>query len=203
MTEGWLVLTRDVLSFYDRDPRGVTRKPINHFVLNQPGVAYIILPSITRAQLPHVSPPTLIKAFGLQIYSSSTFKELCLVAMSLQSKIDWVEGLQKVLTQHGSPPQRTDSASEPWAQDIEVETSRQGCSIRELKEVTIVPITTPPKRVNMGIAGRGPQRSSPIVTRSGSRPASSCDTSFQESKDSLNLSIHSSMLEISSESSFV
>lgn len=193
MAEGWMVLTQDVLSFYDRDPRGVTRKPINRFVLNQPGVAYILLPSISRAQLPQVSPTTLLKAFGLQIYSTNTSKEVCLVATSLQSKIDWVEALQKVLTQYGSPPPHRQTCSVDMQSNEVREASGQGCSVRELKEVTIVPIATP-KKSSTGTKSRRVQQSN---------SASSCAKSSLESNDSIDLSIHSSMLEVSSDSSFI
>lgn len=150
MTEGWLVLSQSVLSFYDRDPRNMPRKPTDRFVLNQPGVAYVILPSINRAKFPRISKRLLMNAFGLQVYNSSTSRDFCLVAPSLQSKIDWVQRIQKVLIQYGSPlPPQTGCGDEAWmlSNKVEEEPTRRSYGMRELKEVTIVPINSPSKKL--------------------------------------------------------
>lgn len=134
MTEGWLVLTWDTLCLYDRDPRGVTRKPIYKLFLKEPGVVYMILPTVTRRNLPHSTSASLMKAFGIQINSSKQSKELYFMASSLQSKIEWVEMIQKVL-------------SEPMSKDGHISSPSNFVSPkggRELKAVSIVPLATTP-----------------------------------------------------------
>ena len=136
MTEGWLVLTSETLCLYDRDPRGVTRKPIHKFLLGDPAVAYVVLPSLTRQMFPQASASTIMNAFGLQVLNSSHSKELCFIAGSLQSKIEWVEAIQKVLTDHTCPPGHR-GTKEPSP------CTPKGGGARELKAVSIVPISTP------------------------------------------------------------
>ena len=180
MTEGWLVLTKATLCLYDRDPRGVTRKPIHRFVLNEPGVAYLVLPSVTRQTFPHTTQAGLVQAFGLQVHSSSYSKELCFMACSLQSKIDWVESIQKVLSEHTSQPATQESLPE--------QTSSSKSGARELKAVSIVPVstsTTPQNTVGKG--GRtGSNLNTPVMSA--------------HSAGGLDLSIRSSMMEDSSSS---
>ena len=172
MAEGWLVLTMDTLCLYDRDPRGVTRKPIHRFILAEPGVAYIVEPSVPKHLLPHTLPSNLVKAFGFQIFSSSCSKELCFMACSLQSKIEWVEAIQKVLTMAAAePPQRLAKQEPP------LESKSGG---RELKAVSIVPLPT--------------KQGTPVGAKQAGISIDASD---------LDLSIRSSMLETSSDSSFI
>lgn len=177
MAEGWLVLTMDTLCLYDRDPRGVTRKPIHRFVLAEPDVAYIVEPSIPKHLLPHTLPSNLVKAFGLHIFSSSYSKELCFMASSLQSKIEWVEAIQKVLSRH-----TTTAATEPPHQQLAKQEpplsweSKSGG--RELKAVSIVPLPT--------------KQGTPIGAKQAGMTTSDASN--------LDLSIRSSMLDTSSDS---
>lgn len=186
MTEGWLVLTADTLCLYDRDPRGVTRKPIYKFFLGDPGVAYVILPSITRQAFPHASTASVVKAFGLQVLSSSHCKELCFVAGSVQSKIEWVEAIQKVLTSHTCPPPAPPTIKESSPLGLSTPSSKGGA--RELKAVSIVPISTPV---------RTPQKAG-VVGGASHTPTTS------DANESMELSIHSSMMDSSgSDSSYI
>ena len=208
MAEGWLVLTHNILSFYDRDPRGVTRKPINRFILNKPGMAYVIITGISRPQLPHVSSATLINAFGLEIYSSSSSSELYWVAPNLQSKIDWVEELQRILGQHSSPVRggggrevtKCAGARDNPLEEISKEKDVNKKSRRELKEVKIVPLPTPPKRQKTEEDDCTSAQSS--FERYPTRRTRSTNPTYDYS-DCLDLSIRSSMLNTSSDSSYV
>lgn len=179
MTEGWLVLTKTTLCLYDRDPRGVTRKPIHRFVLNEPGVAYLVLPSVTRHTFPHTTHAGLVQAFGLQVHSSSYSKELCFMACSLQSKIDWVESIQNVLSEHTSPP------ASCGTQELSEQTPPSQSGARELKAVYIVPVST----------NTTPQNTGEKIDSNLSTPGMSA-----HSASGLDLSIRSSMLEDSSTS---
>lgn len=181
MTEGWLVLTEETLCLYDRDPRGVTRKPIHHFFLTDPNVAYVVVPSVTRHTMPHTSPSSIVRGFGLQVHSSSGSKQLCFMTSSLQSKIDWVEAIQNVLTTHTCPPPTKHVGKES-----------SPTRTRELKSVSIVPISTPQKQSGSG----GGTRFSPDCNQG---------TAFVVSAEGseLDLSIRSSMLNSSPDSSFI
>lgn len=181
MTEGWLVLTLDSLCLYDRDPRGVTRKPIHRIKLDEPGVAYIVVPSVSRQKFPHTSPANLVKAFGMQIYSSVQSKELCFLASSLQSKIDWVEAIQKVLSEHICPP-------------VKEEVPSKAGGTRELKAVSIVPLASPGS--GAGIGKGGSNQNTPVLS-------SSTQCGNVSDGSALELSIRSSMLNSSSDSSFI
>lgn len=178
MTEGWLVLTEESLCLYDRDPRGVTRKPIYRFLLNEVGVAYVILPSVNRSLLPLISATSLAKAFGIQVHSRSHTKQLSFVASTLQSKIDWVEAIQKVLSGYTTlTPVRSRHATKdtPRSGGRELNPRSGG---RELKAVSIVPVTTPLK------VGGGPNMSAnegsdlDLSVRSSMLNSSSSDASF-------------------------
>lgn len=180
MTEGWLVLTAETLCLYDRDPRGVTRKPIHKFRLGDPGTAYVVLPSVTRQTFPQLSTTHVVRAFGLQVLSTSQCKDLCFVAGSLQSKIEWVEAIQKVLTSHTCPPP---------AQQVMKEASPRGRMFtppkgggRELKAVSIVPLSASAVKTPQNERGW----SSPAPPGGGS------------GEDSMELSIRSSMMDSSS-----
>lgn len=194
MTEGWLVLTLDSLCLYDRDPRGVTRKPIHRIMLNEPGVAYIVIASVGRHTFPHTSPVNLMKAFGMQVYSSRQSKELCFLAASLQSKIDWVEAIQKVLGEHVYPPVKEEDMSHHQAPP----SGSKGSGSRELKAVSIVPLATSPLKesANGETARPGSNQSIPVLSGS-MRCGNTSDGS------TLDLSIRSSMLNSSSDSSFI
>lgn len=185
MTEGWLVLTMDSLCLYDRDPRGVTRKPIHKVMLNEPGVAYLVLPSVSRHTLPHTSPSALVRAFGMQVYSGSQSKELCFLAASVQSKIDWVEAIQKVLSEYICPPVMEESTSQLGS---------KGGGTRELKSVSIIPLSNTPVPVKGETSG-----GSVRLDSNQSTPANG-NTS---SGSGLDLSIRSSMLNSSSDDSFI
>ena len=169
LTDGWLVLMKNVLSFYNRDPRSMPRNPINCFVLNQSDVAYVILSSISRAKFPcisqSISQSMLMNAFGLQINSNGTARDFCLVANSIQSKIDWIQGIQEILIQYGSPPLTLPSC--------------RSLGMRVLKEVTIVPINSPPMRFVTSNTSRGAQPSIPAVHGS-KKPTLSCAKSSHE-----------------------
>lgn len=218
MAEGWLVLTRTILSFYDRDPRGVTRKPISRFVLNKPGMVYVVITSVTRARLPNATSTALLNAFGLEIFSSVTCSELYWAAPSLQSKIDWVEELQKILGLQGSltcggekggagkrKRDREDTHEEVSKPALgESNKVKDLCkqSRRELKEVTIVPLHTPPK------VSRTKEDSNIVKTDFTAERHSAMSTPIQSQSalnysDSINISIHSSMLNTSSDSSYI
>lgn len=180
MTEGWLVLTHDTLCLYDRDPRGVTRKPIHRLYLKEPAVAYVVLPSVTRQSLPHVPAPSLVKAFGIQILSSKHSKELCFVANSLQSKIEWVELIQKALSEEVSQSSIRQEECKGGVSGTASSPSKHTRS-RELKAVSIIPLSTTP------IKGSGQE---------GGRQ-SAMSTADESGMD---LSIRSSMLDGSSSS---
>lgn len=191
MTEGWLVLTLDSLCLYDRDPRGVTRKPIHRIMLNEPGMACIVVPSVSRHTFPYTSPASLVKAFGMQAYSSRQSKELYFLAVSLQSKIDWVEAIQKVLSELVYPRVKEESISA-------LPSGSKGGGTRELKAVSIVPLVTSPlmEPANGGAARAGSNQSTPVLTGS-----MKCGNTSGGS--ALDLSIRSSMLNSSSDSSFI
>ena len=144
MTEGWLVLTEDTLCLYDRDPRGVTRKPIHRLHLKEPGVAYVIIPSVTRQSFPQAHAASLVKAFGVQIHSSKHSKQLCFVAATLQSKIEWVELIQRALSEQLHHGQDSKEGLMDHSTSPSKLTPKGG---RELKAVSIVPLsnTTPLK----------------------------------------------------------
>ncbi len=168
MTEGWLVLTMDTLCLYDRDPRGVTRKPIHHLFLKQPGVAYVVLPSVTRQNLPLTQPSTLVRAFGIQIHSSKQSKELSFVATSLQSKIEWVELIQKALSEETCPSAGgQDSGSKEGMSghtaSPSITSPKGGIRSRELKAVSIVPLSATPPRGSAPEGGRQSAMSSHSV----------------------------------------
>ena len=191
MTEGWLVLTWHTLCLYDRDPRGVTRKPIHRFVLSEPGVAYVVVPSISKKLLPHSSPNNVIKAFGFQVHCASYSEQFCFVATSLQSKIDWVEIIQRVL----SELEQISSAKLDTEHDHtstgkhSLDAGTKGNS-RALKEVTIVPITLTTKS-NTSTSDGSPAHKQIKLTP----PATE--------GSGLDLSIRSSMLNSSPDSSFI
>ena len=189
MTEGWLVLTLESLCLYDRDPRGVTRKPIHRIKLNEPGVAYIVVPSVSRQNFPHTSPANLVKAFGVQVYSSMQSKELCFQAASLQSKIDWVEAIQKVLSEHLCPPPMKEEGNQ-----VPSSGSAKASAARELKAVSIVPLASPGSAA--GAVGKGGSNQSTSVLSSSTQ----CGVS---GGSALDLSIRSSMLNSSSDDSFI
>jgi len=215
LAEGWLGLTHMILSYYDRNPRGVTRKPINQFILNKPGVAFVVVTSITKMQLPMVPSSAIINAFGLEVYSSSGSDVLVWVAPNLQSKIEWVEELQRVLGQHSSPAcgrapkeeKELKRKSGDFPLMIEGPKGKGSASKggrRSLKEVKIVPLFTPPSKKTKengkeATASAGIQSSAerlvPVRTRLTPIPHN-LDTS-------LDLSIRSSMLNTSSDSSYV
>ena len=74
------------------------------------------------------------------------------MATSLQSKIEWVEAIQKVLTDHTSPKVKSE---ERLVRD-RVIGSPSMCGGRELKAVSIVPISTPtPDRSRLQEGGGG------------------------------------------------
>ncbi len=192
MVEGCLVLTKNTLSLYDRDPRGVTRKPIHHILLNEPRVAHVIVPSV---EIPHASPSTLMKAFEVQLYSSKGSKQLKFVASSLQSKIDWVEAIQKVLSVHIEPKP---TPREPLAD----RTTMSKSSPRKLKEVAIVPLP-----VITGTNTDLRRSTSPCPTSDGAplEKRVKLSTDQSDENDDLEFSIRSSMLNSPSdgESSFI
>ena len=131
--EGWLVLTNNSLCFYDRDPNRATRKPLNSFSFDSPDCATVFLPVIEKRLLPYSSPSrTLPLAFGLKQHSASGEELAVFITSSFQSKIEWVEAVQKVISQCSQqlpPPQTPQVAGKP--------------NLRELKSVSLVHVRTP------------------------------------------------------------
>ena len=217
LAEGWLVLTHTVLSYYDRNPRGVTRKPIHRFVLDKPGTAFIVITSIGRSQLPTVPSSAIINAFGLEVLASYKSRMFLWVAPNLQSKIEWVEELQKVLGQHSSPARGGGSGSNkekvlgsngrdsPLIEDSKgKESASKGSSRRLLKEVKVVPLPTPPSKKMKTNEENENDVTADISVRSSARRGSRRTPALQHNLDaSFDLSIRSSMLDTSSESSFI
>ena len=159
-------------------------------MLTEPDVAYIVVPSVSRHTFPHTSPASLVKAFGVQVHSSNGSKELCFMAGSVQSKIEWVEEIQKVLGQQTAPAGQAPPSS----------SSKGGA--RELKAVSIVPLSAPsgggsgsPLKglASRGPAGRGVSNQSTLAPLKGNESGGS----------GLELSIRSSMLETSDDDSFI
>ena len=154
MVKGWLVLTPTSLSFYDRDPTYTTRRPSNTFVLNKPGVFYILIPSIGSLRLPGIPMRSNINVFGLEIFQAGTSKMVYLMASSIQCKNSWVETIQKVLTLQFSSP-LTVNAAKPVDQCVaEKGSSEDDYALRQVK-LSVVPICSPPER----LVGKGSQPS--------------------------------------------
>ena len=121
--EGWLVLTTNSLSFYDRDPNRMIRKPLSSFALNSHDRAFVILSSIEKRYFPYASPSKQLPlAFGIEQHSSSGLERAVFVANSLQSKIEWVEAIENTIAKQSQAAQATK---------------------RELKSVSVVPIRRP------------------------------------------------------------
>ena len=131
-TVGWLLLTEDSLCLYDRDPRGLTRKPIHSFVFNTSGCVFLLLPNVTKGST--LSPGKHFElAFGIEKHSMSGVEQTVFYAETVKSKIDWVEDIGKALSifsQHTSSRNlaRGDVMSPPRSQG------------RELKAVAITPV---------------------------------------------------------------
>ena len=134
-SEGWLVLTESSLCVYDREPKRTTRKPINTFKFDSPEFAFIVLPLVQQRLLPFASPSRQLPlAFGIQQFSSSGIEDAAFVVNSIQSKIEWVEAIESVLSK--------------CAQTLEVKPQT-----RELKSVSVIPIKT--TRQSTGSSGKG------------------------------------------------
>ena len=135
-SEGWLVLTENSLCLYDREPRRTTRKPITAFKFDSPELAFVVLHSVEQRLLPYASPSRQLPlAFGIQQLSSSATEHAAFVVSTIQSKIEWVEAIETVL----SKCSRTFEVVKPQA--------------RELKSVSVVPIKT--TRQSTGSSGKG------------------------------------------------
>lgn len=130
-SEGWLVLTANSLSFYDRNPARVQRKPLTTFPFDSS--VLVILDSVESHLLPYTSRSRQVTlAFGLLQHAASGTEKTIFVASSLQSKIDWVEALQKAISSssHRKTPQ------ESWG--------------RVLKAVSVVPLPIKSPRATSG-----------------------------------------------------
>ena len=139
----------------------------------------MLLPSVTRQTFPQIPTTSIVRAFGLQVLSTSQCKDLCFVAGSLQSKIEWVEAIQKVLTSHTCPPP-VHPVKEVSPQGRMFTPPKGGA--RELKAVSIVPLSA--SVVKMTPQKKGGQ-SSPAPQGGGS------------GEESMELSIRSSMMDSS------
>ncbi len=101
-TLGWLLLKKNSLHFYDRNPdHSVTRKPLCSFDFTSSDSVYHILTAITeRNELFRYSEKQLTCAFGLRKYSNNNLdqQKVIFLAPSLQNKIEWVEAIGEVLS---------------------------------------------------------------------------------------------------------
>lgn len=128
-TEGWLVLTNDSLSFYDRDPRRVTRKPLTTFLFDSSVCAFVVSDMVDRKFLPYASPSRKRPlAFIIEQHSAHSTLRAIFIASSLQSKEEWVREIESVITKTS---QMLQTSQVPRA------------LARELKSVSIVPVKPP------------------------------------------------------------
>ena len=123
------MLTRNTLCFYDRDPTRLARNPLNSFVFDSLESAFVLLAHVESHLLPYTSPSKQLPlAFGITQHSKSGEETTIFVANTIQSKIEWVEAIQSIISQCSQRSQSTPQISKPH--------------VRELKAVSVVPIKT-------------------------------------------------------------
>lgn len=191
--EGWLILTENTLNWYDRDPRGTTRKPVHSCSFDSPKYTLVVLPSIDRRSLPYSTPTKQIDlTFGIEKIGASSCDKIMFIAQNIQSKIEWVEAIRMALLSH-SNPQQIDTARSVSLCDDPDDLSSPATKAKKLKAVTIVPVRT------------GVQRSSTDASSTHTPPSKRLKTKQNTSSESteLDLSIRSSMLGSPSDTSFV
>ena len=170
-TAGWLLLDHASLSFYDRDPRGITRRPVCLLIFTSPDCIYETLPSVSITSVR--SQDSIAQTFGIRKYTKSNLGEEVFMfrADSLQSKIEWLEAIGTLLSQLSSVSEQLvygDAGLSPESELKDISISRK----RSLKSVSIIPVVKTPRR-SLGTENIG-------------------DGSLQEGD--LDLSIRSSML---------
>ncbi len=122
-SEGWLVLTANSLSLYNRNPAMMLRKP--HTVFSFDSAVLVVLDSISGRLLPYASRSKLLpQAFGLLQHSPSGEERTVFIASSLQSKLEWVKALQTTISKFSR--RRTPGPQESQS--------------RVLKSVSVVPL---------------------------------------------------------------
>ena len=188
-TEGWLILTENTLNWYDRDPLGGTRKPAHSCTFGSPEWTLVVLPSINKRSLPYAIPnKQLDESFGIEKIGVSSHEEIIFIARNIQSKIEWVEAIEKVLVSHSHPPQ-IDVAMSVISGDDQAEFSPT--KAKELKAVSIVPLKG------------GLQRSAIDTLDTPTPPPRRSKRNISSSSRELDLSIRSSMFGSPSETSFI
>ena len=145
-TAGWLLLDRTSLSFYDRDPRGITRRPDCLLNLASPDCIYETVPSISVERFVR-SCESITQTFGIRKYTKSNLGEELFIfrADSLQSKIEWLETIGTVLSQLSSVTEQLvygDAGLSPESEVKDKSMSRK----RSLKSVSIIPIVKTPRQ---------------------------------------------------------
>ena len=126
------MLSNTSLSFYDRNPARITRKPVTTLFFESDSV-FVLLDSVEKGFLPYSSPSKRVPlAFGLLQHSSSGEDRTIFIASTIDSKIEWVEALQKVLSQC--------SLNKPPV----------GSRSRALKSVSVTPIKSSQSRSGTG-----------------------------------------------------
>ena len=122
------MLTEDSLCLYDREPKRITRKPVSSFHFDTPGLTFSVLPLVEERLLPLASSGQLPLAFGIKQHSSSRTDHAAFIAKDSQSKTEWVEAIEGVLSKYSQTGQVPETVAKPQA--------------RELKSVSVVPIKT-------------------------------------------------------------
>ena len=185
-TEGWLILTEDSLNWYDRDPRGGTRKPSHSCIFGSPKWTLVVLPSINKGSLPCAIPSKQLDvSFGIEKIGTSSHEKIIFIARNIQDKIEWVEAIGKALVSHSNPP-NSGTCSKVCTSSHDLVSTK----VKELKAVSIVPLENDPQRsaVEFLDTPTPPRRSKRNI---------SC------SSRELDLSIRSSMFGSPSETSFI
>ena len=189
-TEGWLILTNNTLNWYDRDPWGGMRKPAHSCTFGSPEWTLVVLPSIDKRSLPYNTPnKQLDVSFGIEKIGTSSHEEIIFIAKNIQSKIEWIEAIEKVLLSHSNPPQIDGATSIPSG-DGHAELSP--AKAKELKAVSIVPLKSDLQKSAVDII-------SDTLTPSPRRSKRNISSNSRE----LDLSIRSSMFGSPSEASFI
>ena len=130
--EGWLVLTEASLCLYDREPKRITRKPISSFHFDNPGRTFTVLPSVEERLSPLASSSgQLPLTFGIEQRSIRRTERATFIAKDIQSRTEWMEAIEGVLSNYSRTVQVPETVAKPQA--------------RELKSVSVVPIKTTPR----------------------------------------------------------
>ena len=185
-TEGWLILTENTLNWYDRDPRGGMRKPAHSCTFGSPEWTLVVLPSVDKRSLPYATPNRQLDvSFGIEKIGTSSHEEIIFITKNIQSKIEWVEAIEKALMSHSSPPQIDSAKSIPSSDD------HAELKAKELKSVSIVPLKS------------GLQRSPVDVSDTPTPPPRRSNRNISSNIRELDLSIRSSMFGSPSEASYI